>query len=124
MALRDFRHSTTFPPSSPNQAVSIRCWHRVATNLLEVWPTFSGTSAPSRERDEQLLVIRDLLEFNESPPNESRIPETVCLCAEPYIDRANVLRRFPERLVDAWILRMSIDDDDLDNDDLLRRWPP
>ena len=115
---------TTFPPSQPFGAGSV--WHAVRNmaahtlRLFVVCGAIAGSRSPG-------LALADDAAAGEGEVAIQRVSSdrkyelgTARLRAEPYIDRKYVLRKLPERLVDARMVRTSMDDDYVDTEDHLR----
>jgi mono/diheme cytochrome c family protein len=108
----DTCHSTASPP---------RCFHgERAVRLLVLLGVISCAIPGSRCAADDSPTAEPQVAIQRVSSERKYELGTARLRAEPYIDRKYSLRKLPERLVDARMVRTSMDDDYVATDDHLR----
>lgn len=110
----------SFPPSPPFWVGSVRHWLAGGARLLVVLLAFAGGRAPSLEANDDAPAVEGRIGISRVSSDRKYELGTARLRAAPYIDRKYTLRKLPERLVDARMVRTSMDDDYVTTDDHLR----
>jgi len=117
-------HRAVSPPSQPSAVGVVWSAMRSANlgirSLLMWFVVIAGIGSPDLAPADEAPAGAGGVAIQRVSSDRKYELGTVRLRAEPYIDRKYVIRKLPDRLVEARMVRTSMDDDYVANDDHLR----